>query len=446
METKMNKKWAVLAGFTSILLWVATGCFDTSGGSSFDDGPGSTNKPVVVQISFNIPDCSSSTPAVFNGASFPGGAGYAYIAPACSGADEHMYVWIKVVTDVAPSEVASYTWTIQGWTSPTNNGVFTAGTYNGVPNTNGIFEVQTTSNQIQYMSPSVADLLSLATVSNQKINVTIMTKDGQFTTGYISLKLHNGTATGANLVYGALASQDSRSNLRLLNYADYYTITNTGATNVLTLEGTGFGTTLVLYDTNLNAVATNAGLFSGSFISQITSTNLVLNTPYYVEATTSTDGATGPYRISNSTGQLTPAPSPFLSTSCNNIAANYSVSDVTVYDLTFNGVTRSFTNLTTTSAAMSQQGCTFWYPINDPSGVVPPMVRMGRIITSANLELYSDSFFPQCPELVITGSSVAGTGSQVGSGWDIRTSGTISGTFLGSPFTLNYASWAAFTQ
>jgi hypothetical protein len=446
METKMKTKWAVLAGSSAMLVLVATGCFDTSGGSSSNDGPGSTNKPVVVQISFNVPDCSASSPALFNGAAFGGGAGYLYIAPSCPNADDHMYVWIKVMTDVAPSQVASYTWTIQGWTDATNNGVFTADTYNGDPVTNGVFEVQTTANQIRYQSPSVADLLSLASVSNQKINVTVMTKDGQFTSGYISLKLHSGVATGANLVYGALASQDSRSNLRLANYADYYTITNTGGTNVLSMEGADFATTLVLYDTNLTAVATNEGLFSGSLTSRIISTNLALNTPYFVEATTAGNGVTGNYWILNSTGQLTPTPNPFLAASCNNIAATYAVNEATVIDLAFNGQSDVFTNYSATSVTISQDGCSFWYSVNDPTGLVPPMVRMGRVINSATLELYSDSFFPQCPELVITSSSVEGSGTQVGSGWDIQSLGAIGGSFLSSPFTLNYASGAAFTR
>jgi len=444
MNTKMKTKWAVLAGSVAIMGFVATGCFETEGGSSSNDGPGSTNRPVVVQICFGVPVCSTTGQGTLNGAVFNGGAGYVYVSPGCSSSSASMYVRIKVLASASAQEIDYYEWTIRNWTGAAPDGIFTADTYDSLLDTNGVFKVRTSANQIRYMSTANSNLLALASVVNQVVDVTVMTKEGKMATGAISLKLHSGKIDGAQLVYSGLRSTDSFSNYRPSNFADYYTFTNTGTTNVLSMEG-DFATTLVLYNTNLTAVATNEGLFSGSFISQIAGV-LSNGTSYIVEATSANDQGTGNYSIFNTTGQLAPIPSPFVSGgSCSSIAGNYTVTETLVVNLTFGGQSYVFTNLSSSPVTITQSGCNFMYPVKDPTGLIPPTLLMGRV-DFTDLTLYSEAIMPECPEFFFSSSFVTGTGTSFSSGLSIDSAGTLSGTFLGLPFTVTYTSKSGFSK
>ena len=445
MLTNMKTKWAVLAGFASLILWVATGCFETAGGSSINDGPGSTNRPVIVQISFTIPGCSSTaTLGTLNGASFQGGAGYVYVSPKCTGSNNNMYVWIKVDTTATASEVEYYEWTIRNWSSAAPNGTFTAGSYNSVVETNGVLKVRTSNDRIQYMSTAVPNLLALASVFNQVIDVTVMTRDGQMATGYVSLKLNNGSISSANLVYGSLQGTDHFSNFRPANFADFYTFTHTTGTNLLSLEG-DFATALVLYDTNLTVVAVNEGLFSGSTISEIVGV-LSNSTPYIVEVTSANNQGAGNYSILNLSGPLSPIINPFVSGgSCSSIAGTYTFNQQLVVELNFGGLPYVFTNFNSGTVTISQTGCEFMYPIVDPTGVVPPTWLMGRVSFN-NLTLYNEFIMPQTSELLISSSGVVGSGSTFGSGMSLDAIGGFSGTFLGLPFTANFNATSSFTR
>jgi len=435
----MNTKWGIFAGFAAVALAVAIGC-DTSGGSSISDGAGSTNKPVIVQICMSVPDCSSNTPALYNGAAFGGGAGYLYIAPNCATATDSTYVWIKVVTDLNPSTIDHFVWTIRKWSGASPNGIFD--NFDEILDTNGVFKVRTSLDQIRYISASAAELLTLTELFNQEIDVTVVAKDGQITSGYIALKLHNGTATGANLVFGSLLSTDAWAGSRIGHYADYYRMTGAGASNLLTMEG-DFATALVLYDTNLNGVATNNGLFSGSLISEIR-TFLTGGATYFVEATSASERVTGNYSILNTTSPLTPVPNPFGGgDQCENIAGTYSVAETLTIDLVFQGQSYTFTNLTSSTTEIVQNGCDFAYHVNDPTGLIPPMLRMGRLAFTT-IELYNDAIIPQCPDIFITSSALTGSGLTSEAGVDVNSSGTITGTFLGLPFQVNYISRAEF--
>ena len=435
----MKTKWGIFAGLAAVAVAVAIGC-DTSGGSSSSDGPGTTNKPVIVQICFSVPDCSPNTPALYNGAAFGGGAGYVYVAPNCANGTDSTYVWIKVVTDLSPSAIDHFIWTIRNWSGASPNGIFD--NFDTVLDTNGVFKVRTSIDQIRYISASAADLLALAELFNQQIDVTVVAKDGQITSGYISLKLHNGMATGANLVFGSLLSTDAWANSRPGHFADYYQLMGTGASNELSMEG-DFATSLVLYDNNLSGVATNDGLFSGSLISEI-NTFLTNGATYVVEATSFGAAVTGNYSIFNSTGPLTPIPDPFGGGGqCDNIAGTYAVTEVLAINLQFGGQSYVFTNISSSTTAILQNGCDFAYQVNDPTGLIPPVLRMGRLAFTT-IELYNEAIIPQCPDIFISSSTLTGTGRSSAAGVDIDSAGTITGTFLGLPFSIDYTSEARF--
>jgi hypothetical protein len=441
MENNMKTKWGILAGVAAIVLAVAGGC-DTDGGSSGDAGAGTTNKPVIVQICFSVPDCSASTPALFNGAAFGGGAGYLYIAPNCANTNDSTYVWIKVVSDLSPSTVDHFVWTIRNWTGAAPDGIFD--NFDEVLDTNGVFKVRTSLDQIRYISAAAADLEALTELFNQQIDVTVVAKDGQVTSGYIALKLHNGTATGAQLVFGSLQSLDNFSQFRPGSFADYYAFTNTAATNVVSMEG-DFATTLVLYDTNLNGVATNEGLFSGSVISEITA-SLAPNTPYVVEATSANDQDTGSYSILNNSDPLQPIPNPFVSGGqCDDISGVYTVTEILTLTLQIQGQSFTLTNVSSDVTTLVQNGCDFAYRVNDPTGVIPPNVRMGRL-DFTTIDLYNDAYLPQCPDIFITSSVLVGNGRVTAAGVSIDSSGTLTGTFLGVPFTVDFVSQASFVK
>jgi len=447
MAINMKTKWAVLAGFSAVLLWTATGCFETDGGSSSNDGPGSTNKPAIVQISFTVPVCSASTSlGNLNGAVFNGGAGYLYISPTCTDSNASMYVWIKVGSTATNSEVAYYEWTIRNWSGAAPNGIFTPGSYDSVIETNGVLKVRTSMDRIQYMSTATSNLLALASVFDQVIDVTVMTQDGRMATGYVSLKLFSGDVSGANLVFGSLRATDHPSAYRPANYADYYTFTNGSGTNLLSMEG-DFATTLVLYDTNLTVVAVNEGLFSGSTISEIVSV-LSNGVPYLVEATSANLQGTGNYSIFSSGGSLTPIPSPFDSAgSCSSIAGTYAMNQTLVVEVTFGGLPYAFTNYSSSVVTITQSGCDFMYPVQDPTGLVPPTLLMGKVEFN-NLSLYNEAIMPQTSELFISSSGVSGTGTTYGSGSNlsINSAGSVTGTYLGLPFSVNYTCDANLTK
>jgi hypothetical protein len=264
---------------------------------------------------------------------------------------------------------------------------------------------------------------------------------------------------GDELVYGALQSADALSNpgglsnLRypVPSYADYFVIEGTGDTNNLVLESaltTPFPTTLVLYDTNFTGKATNEGIFSGSRLSQITQV-LSDDTPYIVEVTSAANEEIGSYSLLNDTGPLMPIPNPFPFAACqssDSISGTFGVTDTIVIDLSINGQTYAFTNITSSTTEVMPLDCHFTYAVNDPTGLIPPMVRTGRVEYN-NILLYSDTFMPQCPEIVITSSTVNGTGRLIDSNqFRISSAGTIQGTFLGQPFSIQYSSESWFQK
>jgi hypothetical protein len=444
METNMKTKWGILTGCAALALTMVIGC-DTDGGSSITDGPGSTNKAVIVQIRLGVPVCSSTGAGALNGAVFNGGAAYLYLSPSCANPADTLFLPIKVLASEPASAIDHYVWTIRNWSSTAPNGMFTADSYDQVLDTNGVFKVRTSANQIRYSSTSAANLLALASLFNQMIDVTVVTKDGRVASGYISLKLHNGTAVGDGLLFGDLSATDSFSNARLGSFADYFSIVGAGTTNVLSLEG-DFDTFLALYDTNLNLLAQNDDVIPGLILSSEIRSLLTNGTTYFVEATSSSNRVIGSYSISNNTGALTPMASPFVSGgTCDNVSGTYAVTDVQAINLTFNGQSYTFTNVVSTAVTLVQNDCDFAYLVNDPNGVIPPLVRMGRV-DFTSIELYSDTYLPQSPDIFITSSAVTGSGRTFSSGLEIDSVGNIQGTFLGFPFTVTYTSRAAFAR
>lgn len=461
MDTKMKTKWAVLAACAAISLAVAIGC-NTEGGSTYGQGGGVlTNKPAIVEIRLGVPVCSPTpAPSALKESVFSGSAaGYLYIGPTCTDSNSSMYVWIKVLTSVSPSQVDSYTWTIKNWrSSSTTNGVFTPDSYDELLDTNGMFSVKTVANQIQYMSP--ANLPALAQLAKEQIDVTVMTRDGQIASGYIAFYLHNGHAGGDDTVFGTLTGQDlpyNASQARPGSVADYYTLVGKDTTNVIDMKGDldtlgNFDTYLALYDSNLNTVAVNDDIGAGNKNSQI-ATFLNSGALYYVEATSFTNTLAGAYSLSVRDGILTNVPNPFPSNIlCNNpasIAGDYSVTETMVISLTFNGQTHTFTNVTSTSATIMQDGCSFWYQFNDPAGVIPPVMRMGRVNYST-LSLYNETYIPQSPEISITSSTLSGSGQAFATGLQITSGGSIAGTFTDTftpiPFRIDYTNSASFAK
>ena len=263
--------------------------------------------------------------------------------------------------------------------------------------------------------------------------------------GYISLNLHNGMAQGDGLIFGDLSSLDSPSNARFGSYADYYRVLGTGATNVLSLEG-DFDTYLALYDTNLNQLAANDDIVDGLILNSEIVRVLTNGAAYFVEATSSSNSVVGNYSISNSTGILMPVPNPFVAPgSCGSVAGTYSVTEIMAIDLVFNGQSYALTNVTVVPVTLSQSGCDVQYQVNDPTGLIPPILRMGRL-DFTTLTLYNDAFIPQSSDLFITASAVSGSGRSFAGGMEINSSGTVQGTFLGLPFSVNYTSRATFSR
>lgn len=443
----MKTKWGILAGFAAVVLAIALGC-DTKGGSSVDGGGGVTNKPVILQIRFGVPVCSTSGAGALDGAVFSGGAGYVYVAPNCTISNANMYVWIKVLSSVAPSAVDHYIWTLRNWSTSAPNGIFTADTYDQVISTNGVFKVRTSANQIRYMSTTAANLLALASVYNQMIDVTVVTKDGQMASGYISVYLHSGKERGARVVFGTLTSLDRLSHARPGNFADYYSLLGSGSTNTIYLEG-DFDTFLSLYDSNLNLVTNNDDIIDGFDLNSRIVHLLTTNSTYYLEATSFSNNVIGNYSlsVSNTTELLTNVPSPFAPVgSCDDISGDYAVSDVLEMKLTFNGQAYAFTNVSSSSVTITQTNCDFMYSWVDSSGLIPPVVRMG-LVNFTDLTLYNEAYIPQTPEMFITGSTLTTLGGKAyASGLQLDSAGSVSGTFLGIPFTIDYVSRSSFAK
>jgi hypothetical protein len=353
-----------------------------------------------------------------------------------------------VVSDASSSAIDHYIWSIRNWTNAAPNGEFKD--YDQLLNTNNSFQVKTTLNQVRYESATTAELGALTAVYDQQIDVSVVTKDGQVASAYISVKLHNGQASGADLVFADLAGADAASQIRPGSFADYYLITNLGAGNVLSMEG-AFDSFLAIYDTNLNVVATNDDIIPGLVLnSQIT--NALPSGNYYVEATSRSNGVTGSYSINNSTGPLIPVPDPFSSGSCGSIVAGtYEVAELVVLNLTFNGQTTTLSNRVNTTVTVGQDGCDFYYRVNDPTGLIPPLLRMARLNFN-QIEVYNDAYLPQSSDLFVTSSGITGSGTAFGSGLSIESTGSLVGTFLSSgsfagfPFRVDYTSRAAFSK
>ncbi|MCU0772722.1 MAG: hypothetical protein MUE94_13280 [Verrucomicrobia bacterium] len=439
----MKTKWGILGGCAVLALAVATGC-DTEGGSSGQYDGGSTNKPVVVQVAFSQPTCSSSGAGSFNGPVFNGPAGYLYLSPICGDTNDSLFVWIKVVADVDPSAIDHYAWTIRNWSSSNAaNGIFD--NYDQLIDTNGMFKVQTTLNQVRYVSTSVGQIEALPGLFEQQIDVTVVTKSGELASAYVSLNVHNGQAIGDGLVFGDVSPLDELSRARSGSFADYYLITDAASNNVLALEGE-FDTFLVLYDTNLTGIATNDDILPGLNFNSLLTNGFIEGADYFVEVTSSTNGATGNYSIASSTSVLTPVPSPFVSAgTCGSVAGDYRVTEVQSINLSFKGQPYSFTNQVTAGVTIVQDGCDIWYQVNDPAGLIPPLLRLGRLDYN-NIQLYSDAYIPQSSDLVITSSSIEGTGRTYASGLVVDSAGTFTGTFLGFPFAVTFTSSATFSR
>jgi hypothetical protein len=295
------------------------------------------------------------------------------------------------------------------------------------------------------MSATAADLRALTSAYNQMIDVTAVNKDGQMASGYVSLYLYNGMTTGGTTIYGSLNSRDNAANIRPGSSADYYSILGSGATNVLDLEG-DFDTYLALYDTNLNAIAVNDDVIPGLNLNSQLANFLTNGVTYYVEATSLSNSTAGNFSINSDTDALMPIPSPFVSGgSCGSIAGDYSVNETLVISLTFNGQRYSLTNVSSASVTITQTGCDFTYPVVDPTGTIPPTLLMGRIDYN-DLELYSEAIIPQTSELFITSSSVTGTGLSYGGGLTMEATGTVTGSYLGVPFQLDFKSTSTFSK
>jgi hypothetical protein len=450
METNLKTKWGILAGVSAIALAIAVGC-ETKGGSSGDDDTTSTNKPVVIQVCFGVPTCSDAGPGALDGAVFNGAGGFLYVSPSCASTNATMYVWIKVISSLPASAIDHYIWTLRNWSTNSPNGIFTADSYDSIVDTNGVLKVRTTANQIRYSSALAGDLLALTNLFNQAIDVTVMARDGQTANAYISFYLHNGTATGDDVIYGNLSALDSPSNVLPGRRADYFSLTAAGATNILNLTG-DFDTFLALYDTNGTLLAANDDISGLNMNSQIDA--VLTNGPsYLVEATAALSITNGNYSISvtnldsASNSVLTLVNSPFETAtgSCSSVAGTYSLTETLAINLTFNGQAFAFTNITTASATVAQTNCTFGYLLNDPTGLIPPVVRVGRVNFN-NLTLINDAYLPQTPEIVILSSRINGTGITFATGMTINSSGTITGTFLGLPFSLDYSSVGNFAR
>lgn len=460
METKMKTKWAILAGFAAIAIAVAIGC-DTEGGSTYGEGggTGSDTKPAVVQFRFGVPVCSATGQGSLNGPVMSGSVGYLYVAPTCASPDDSMYVWISVLSSISPSQIDHYEWTIRNWSaSSKTNGVFTADSYDElVPGTN-VFTVKTLANQIRYMSPT--NLVALTELVTEQIDVTVVTTDGRMASGYVSLYLNNGKETGDDIVFGSLTGLDlpyNASQARPGNTADYYAITGTGSSNVIYLEG-DFDTYLALYDANLNNLAVNDDIKPGDNTDSLIAEVLTKDMTYYIEATSYSNELAGNYSLSVSAGVLTNVPNPFPSSvPCNSpasIAGDYSVVETMIIQLTFNNQTYALTNVTSTTVRVMQDGCDFWYRFNDPTGLIPPVIRMGRIDYST-LSLYSEAYIPQSPEIIVGSSTLlTGSGLSYGTGLQIDSSGSMTGIFNNSPgnlktavpFQIDYTSVSKFTR
>lgn len=442
----MKVRWGIMASFVAIMLAVVVGCDHDGGGSGDSDG-GSTNKPVILKVRFGLPVCSTTGPGSPNGAVFNGPGGYLYVKPDCASSNASMYVWMEVELSVSSSTIDHYIWTIRDWTGAAPDGMFTPDTYDELLDTNGVFKVKTMANQIRYMSAEAGDLWALTSLFNQMIDVTAVTKDGQMASGYISLKLHNGMAVGDSLVFGTLTSTDDTSQTLPGSYVDYYSIVGSGTSNALDLEG-DFDTFMVLYSSNLTGIATNDDVIPGLDLNSRISTNLASGETYFVEATSASNSVMGNYSLMTSTGTLTPAANPFIAAgSCENIAGDYSVNELWVIDLTFDGQSYRFTNTITGTATITQPAgsCDFTYQVMDPSGVIPPATRLGRVEHSS-LMLYSEAYIPQCPEIFINSSTLSGSGLYSGSFMDLNSSGSVVGTFLGVPFSITYSSRATYSR
>ena len=117
-----------------------------------------------------------------------------------------------------------------------------------------------------------------------------------------------GMSTGVPWIKGNLTSSSAHSHARTGCFADYYTLTGPGTTNLMM---TGFDTYLYLYDSNFNLIAKNDDAtppgHGGSLINQV----LAVSGTYYVEATSYIKGFTGSYTISTSLGGLSPISNPW---------------------------------------------------------------------------------------------------------------------------------------
>jgi len=449
METNQKTKWGILAGVSAIALAIAVGC-ETKGGSSGDDAATSTNKPVVIQVCFGVPKCSDAGPGALDGAVFNGAGGYLYVSPSCASSNATMYVWIKVISSLPASAIDHYIWTLRNWSTNAPNGTFTSDTYTEVLDTNGVFKVKTTLNQIRYSSTTAGNLLALARLFTQAIDVTVMSKDGKMASAQISFFLHNGMATGADVVYGNLSALDSASNVLPGRKSDYFSLAASSGTNVLDLMG-DFDTFLALYDTNLMLLTANDDVSGLNQDSQIT-TVLTSGVPYFVEATSALVVSNGNHslRVTNpgaaTNGVLTPVTSPFAPAgSCGSVAGSYTLTETLGIRLTFNGENFALTNITVAPVTVAQTNCAFTYLLNDPNGLIPPVVRMGRL-NFTDITLYNDTYLPQTPDIVIVSSTIRGTGTTFATGMTINSSGTITGTFLGLPFALEYNSVGNFAR
>ncbi len=92
-----------------------------------------------------------------------------------------------------------------------------------------------------------------------------------------------------------------------------------------------------------------------------------------------------------------------------------------------------------------QQGCDFWYQVNDPAGLIPPLLRLGRRNFN-DIEIYGDAYVPQSLDLVLESTSITGTGQTYSSGLTNYCTGTFTGKFLGFPFAVTYSIRATFTK
>jgi len=130
--------------------------------------------------------------------------------------------------------------------------------------------------------------------------------NGVLSAAQVSGSTH-GIGAGVPSINGSLTSS-TPSHARPGCYADYYTLTGPGTTNLIM---SGFDTYLYLYDNQFNLIAKNDDAnppgHGGSLINQV----LAVSGTYYVEATSYAKNVKGNYTLSTSVGGLSPIPNPW---------------------------------------------------------------------------------------------------------------------------------------